>query len=587
MNALRYLLLLILAGGLVVHPLAGAAGLAGYVLLSRPVRRWGWTTPTLAVGASALLAGLVSPWKLDALAGGGVVILLGVALVLAFVRFTVPAARWAATGAAAGLIAAAVKATFQVSTGAQALAFSYHPNVAAGLFLVGVFGTLGAFSRLAPRGLHGLPMRLLLAVAFAASLAGLAFTGSRSGVVGLAAGVVVMVPFAVARIWRRLGARRGGALLFLCAAALTALVITRPWAAQGVNLVVNSGFEAGAYPWRLAGGTSFQVAGEPGGSASSGTLAAVDGERFIRLSHDAAGWQALLAAAEPFPVEPTGAYALSLYVRPAPGGPGGTFVRVEARDSTGTFLARAGRDGWTTGDEDTAGGRWFLPTVPQGAGGAESPGWQRFVLALPPPPTGTAELTLTVANDSKELGVYGDLDALQLERGGEASPYVPGPSAGLRAYLGPLVPRLLAMRDPLAASGGRISMWYFSLQLARARPFLGYGFGVVEHLVRPEAPRHVLDPLKHPHSFYLELLLEGGALLLVSVMGLFALVAWWLLRRAARGSWAAAGALAALVALLVQSVFDPVLAQGPVLGLWWVIVCVAAAEDGATGSGAG
>lgn len=79
-------------------------------------------------------------------------------------------------------------------------------------------------------------------------------------------------------------------------------------------------------------------------------------------------------------------------------------------------------------------------------------------------------------------------------------------------------------------------MWYFSLELAPLRPFLRYGFGVVEHLVQPEAPRYVADPLPHPHSFYLQLLLEGGALLLVAVLTWLGMVAWWLARAAfARG----------------------------------------------------
>ncbi len=153
--------------------------------------------------------------------------------------------------------------------------------------------------------------------------------------------------------------------------------------------------------------------------------------------------------------------------------------------------------------------------------------WERFVVALESLPEGTSELHLTIGNDTRELGTYGLVDAIEIERGDSATEYVPGPSAGLRAYLGPLVPRLLALRDPLAASGGRISMWYFRLELASLRPFLGYGFGVVEHLVQPEAPRYVADPLPHPHSFYLQLLLEGGALLLVAILAWLGMVAWW------------------------------------------------------------
>lgn len=352
---------------------------------------------------------------------------------------------------------------------------------------------------------------------------------------------------------------------------------------------VNSGFEAGTYPWKLGGGSARASTAEPlaldGEASSEASIEAADGAWLLRLAHDAPGWQALLTGGEPFFVDAAGPYTVSLYARPSEGGVGGTFLRVEARDEYGAFLARAGRGGWTTGDEGTAGGRWYLPVAqaaPEGGPGTLAPQgtWERFVVVLESLPEGTSELRLTIGNDTRELGTYGLVDAIQIERGDSATEYVPGPSAGLRAYLGPLVPRLLALRDPLTASGGRISMWYFSLELASLRPFLGYGFGVVEHLAQPEAPRYVADPLPHPHSFYLQLLLEGGALLLVAVLAWLGMVAWWLARAAfARGSWAAVGALAGLVALLVQSVFDPVLAQGPVLGLWWVMVCSAVSWD--------
>lgn len=589
MKLLRNAFLLVMTCGLVVYPLVGVAGLVGFVLFSRPVRAWPWTVPALAGGGAALISVLPSAWKLHALGGSAAVILLGLALVLVFTRLQAVGVTWAFSGLAVGLIASGMWAAVQSSNGGQAVAFTYHPNVAAGLFIVGGFSMLGAAT------MPGLGsnwtlrlLRLLWLGAFVLSLTGLAFTGSRSGVIGFAAGEVVLVPFLGAWLWRRFGAWAAAAPLVLLAALAAAVFLIPLGQTTGPNLVINSGFEEGLYPWKLAAGTMRQTAAEASNASGAATrpgFEAVDGTWVTRLAHDRAGWQILLTNTEPISADENAAYTVSLHIRSDPDAISGTFLRIEARDERGTFIARAGRDGWTTGDEGSAGGRWVLPTEHEGTTGATdlditadgSGSWTRFVATLAPTPVGTTELVLLVANDSQSVGPFGLIDALQVEKGTNASDYVPGPSAGLRAYLGPLVPRLLALRDPLSASGGRISMWYFSLELAAARPFLGYGFGVVENLVRPEAPRYVADPLPHPHSFYLQLLLEGGSLTLVAVLMWFGLVFWWLLRIALSGSWLAATTLAALVALLVQSVFDPILAEGEVLGLWWVSVAAVAA----------
>lgn len=251
-------------------------------------------------------------------------------------------------------------AALQVRGGGQASTFTYHPNIAAGFFLVGAFGMLGAAAGLRlSSGARARALQALWFVAFVASLAGPAFTGSRSGVIEFLAGVVVLVPFLVAWAWQRL---RGWSMLaFLgVAGGLVALAYFGLFpAAPGANLVVNSGFEAGTYPWKLGGGSARASTAEPlaldGEASSEASIETADGAWLLHLTHDAPGWQELLTGGEPFFVDAAGPYTVSLYTRPSGGGVGGTFLRVEARDEYGAFVARAGRGGWTTGDEGTAG----------------------------------------------------------------------------------------------------------------------------------------------------------------------------------------------------------------------------------------
>lgn len=583
MRLFRNAFILIMTCGLVVYPLVGVGGLIGFALLTRPIRQWPWTIPAFAVVAAVSLSVLPSSWRLHALGGSAAVILLGVALVLVFTRLSPTDRTWAFSGQALGMVASGLLAATQARNGGQAVGFTYHPNIAAGLFIVGVFAMLGAMTLPGHGGNWRFRfVRILWLAALVSSLAGLAFTGSRSGIIGFAAGTVVLVFLVAAWLWRRFGIWPAAAPLLLVASIAGLAFFVPMGNPVGRNLVVNSGFEEGQYPWSLAEGTSIESAENASTLLSAQNRpgsAPVDGTWFTQLAHDRAGWQVLLTNSEALTVRAGATYTVSFFVQPDIDAVMGTFLRVEARDARGSFIARAGRDDWTTIDEGSAGGRWMLPTETPNGEDADDPGhlsgtgpWVRFVATLPATPVNTAELVLLIANDSLRTGTFGLLDAIQVEQGAAATDYVPGPSAGLRAYLGPLIPRLLALRDPISASGGRISMWYFSLELAAARPFLGYGFGVVGNLVRPEAPRYVADPLPHPHSFYLQLLLEGGSLTLVAVLMWFGGVLWWLLKRAVSESWLAAATLAAFVALAVQSVFDPILAVGEIMGLWWVCV---------------
>ena len=89
--------------------------------------------------------------------------------------------------------------------------------------------------------------------------------------------------------------------------------------------------------------------------------------------------------------------------------------------------------------------------------------------------------------------------------------------------------------------------------------------------------RYALDyvprPLTHLHSFYLKMLVEGGSVTLAALLAWLGLTGWRLFVRARAGSAAAAIALATFVALLVHSVFDPVLSQPYIAGAMWLVVC--------------
>lgn len=271
--------------------LPSVAFLAGHTPRLHP----GLAGHELQVCAAALLSVLPSGWKLDALLGSALVIALGAAMAVIYTRLTSADARWAISGAASGLIASATLAALQVRGGGQAATFTYHPNIAAGFFLVGAFGMLGAAAGLRlSSGAWARALQALCFVAFVASLAGLAFTGSRSSVIGFLAGAVVLVPFLIARAWQRL---RGWSMLaFLgVAGGLVALAYFGLFpAAPGANLVVNSGFEAGTYPWKLGGGSARASTAEPlaldGEAFSEASIEAADGAWLLRLTHDAPGW---------------------------------------------------------------------------------------------------------------------------------------------------------------------------------------------------------------------------------------------------------------------------------------------------------
>ena len=541
--------------GLVTYPLGGALALLGFLALARWRRPWRWWLPTLGLIGCGLLAALASAWPKAALADA----LLAAALVLALPLLVTRLSRHDVLGLGLGLAAAALAMGFRAVQQvyllglSQAKGFTFHPNVGASLALLAAFGLLAGFG-LSKRW----PYRVLVLAGLAAALAALVLSGSRSAYLGFAAGLGVYLALVALRRARRLG-------LLVAALALAGVAAwwwaQRPGAAPPVNLVVNSGFSRGVLGWRLGPASALlPQAGE------------VEGQ-LVQLGKGRPGWEVALSNARLLPVDAETVYTLSLYLRSAEAPVPGTFVRVEAFDSERRFLARAGRDGWTQGDEGRAGGRNALPT------GSES--WTRYRVTLPPTPAGTAFVRLSVANDGQQLGSYGWLDAVQLERGAEASPYLPGPPPEPWDYLGPLAPRLAQLLEPGRSSGGRLFMARLGLELAAGRPLLGYGYGAWQRLVPEVEPSFPVDTLPHSHNLYVELLLEAGSLTLVALLLFLGALGWALLRRALRGDLAAAAALAALAGFGVSNLFD-VLAYQPYLsGLLWLVLAQGLVADAA------
>src|SRR5690606_9554442 len=140
---------------------------------------------------------------------------------------------------------------------------------------------------------------------------------------------------------------------------------------------------------------------------------------------------------------------------------------------------------------------------------------------------------------------------------------------GLFTPLAPTLARLELLRRPLETSGGRVGMWLLGLDLAAARPVLGHGLGSGQALAEEHGAERVRRPLDHFHSLYVQLLVEGGAVLFATFLVLAGGLLAYGWRGAVRRQAGALALLATTVALLVQSVFDPVLSFVPTLGCLW------------------
>lgn len=546
--------------GLAVWPPGAAAAGIVYLASAPAARRYPDAGALGLIGVFGALSVALAPHPLASILPWLGWIALGVAFVLV-------AQRWSRRDAVAGTVgfAAALVLTLAQEWRQRARlgvvrpdGFTVHPNLEAALLLA-VLGAVAVGWAATARTVRA---RLALSIPLAAGAAALVLTGSRGGLLGLVAGAATWLVLYLARFRWGPVVRWTAALVGLTALGALVVVVASP-GTHG-NAFDNSGFEDGTVPWSLGGASSLVAA--PAGASGAGGHA-------IRLVHDKAGWEPLLSYDGDVRVERGDVWTLSLSVRPQGSASPPVFVRVEARTADGAFVARAGKIGWTTGGESQAGGRMTLPVTPANT-------WQRVRFTLPPVPEGAATLAVILGSASRTTGAYGLVDAFQLQRGSTATPYAAGGRPGLASLLAPVIQRArLALRDPAVASGGRLQTWWAGVQIAAARPVLGYGPGSGVRVDKEYALDYVPRPLDHFHSFYLKLLIEGGSVTLAAFLGWVGLVAVRLFRRYRAGSRAAAGGLGVLVALLVQSGFDPVLAQSYVAGSLWLALCSAMYGD--------
>jgi O-antigen ligase len=146
------------------------------------------------------------------------------------------------------------------------------------------------------------------------------------------------------------------------------------------------------------------------------------------------------------------------------------------------------------------------------------------------------------------------------------------------------VPDLLSRVDEAVPSGlgGRTTIWRETWPMAQAFSGTGLGVGAFERgmLVYQQSPRSIF--FNHAHNQYLQLLVEGGLLLLVPcTLALAAALGETVLRlRQDRTPmfWVRAGAAAGLVAVCVQSVWEVGLRMPANAVLFAVVAAVATYE---------
>ena len=132
--------------------------------------------------------------------------------------------------------------------------------------------------------------------------------------------------------------------------------------------------------------------------------------------------------------------------------------------------------------------------------------------------------------------------------------------------------------------GGRLTIWRETWPMARDFPWTGIGVGAFERgmLVYQQSTRLIF--FNHAHDEYLQLLVEGGLLLVVPA-GIALLAGWWsVVQRlhAERTSvfWIRAGAASGIAAVAAQNIWDTGLRMPANAVLFAVIAAIALYDPG-------
>lgn len=152
--------------------------------------------------------------------------------------------------------------------------------------------------------------------------------------------------------------------------------------------------------------------------------------------------------------------------------------------------------------------------------------------------------------------------------------------------ISPLLERFTELDDPLDPVG-RTTMWVLALELIQNRPFLGYGFGAWSHAATMIEPSFRVDRSPHPHNLYLQLWVDGGALLTVAVMGFAAQIVRTLHRVAISGQFANHSygpiAVATILGCLANGMTEPLLYHGFLAVLLWLPIAIGVSASPALG----
>ena len=142
---------------------------------------------------------------------------------------------------------------------------------------------------------------------------------------------------------------------------------------------------------------------------------------------------------------------------------------------------------------------------------------------------------------------------------------------------------MLRVSDTLPSQlGGRLTVWRETWPMARDFRWTGIGVGAFERgmLVYQQSTRLIF--FNHAHDEYLQLLVEGGILLVVPA-GIVALAGWWGVVRQIRADrtsvfWIRVGAASGLAAVGAQNIWDTGLVM-PANAVLFAIVAAAALHE--------
>lgn len=137
-----------------------------------------------------------------------------------------------------------------------------------------------------------------------------------------------------------------------------------------------------------------------------------------------------------------------------------------------------------------------------------------------------------------------------------------------------LLPRIASLANPAEVidAHGRTRLWRIGLELASRRPLLGHGFGAWQAYADQLEATLLVDRLPNSHNLYIELLIDGGSLLLTTFLFWILSVIAHFYHLARTDHPLASAALAALCGFLVHNVTDVLFYHGQITSVLWIVL---------------